>query len=108
MANWNKVSSTSERLKEAMRAARMRQAVEGKLVPQNPEEGTAAELLKKIEKEREGLIKAGKMKKGKPLPEITEEEIPFEIPETWEWVRLGDISDFGVNISVESKDRNIS
>ena len=52
---------------------------------------TAADLLKEIAKERESLIKAGKIKKSKPLPEITEDEIPYEIPENWEWVRLGDI-----------------
>lgn len=52
---------------------------------------TAAELLKEIAKEREALIKAGKIKKTKPLPEITDDEIPYEIPENWEWVRLGDI-----------------
>ena len=52
---------------------------------------TAADLLKEIAKEREALIKAGKMKKAKPLPEITEDEIPYAIPENWEWVRLGDV-----------------
>ena len=52
---------------------------------------TAADLLKEIAKEREALIKAGKIKKSKPLLEITEDEIPYEIPENWEWVRLGDI-----------------
>lgn len=87
-----------------LRASILQQAVEGKLVPQIPEEGTAADLLESIRAEREALIKAGKIKKAKPLPKITEDEIPFEIPESWEWVRLGDVSDFGVNISVESKD----
>ena len=69
-------------------------AVQGKLVEQRPEEGTAKELLEQIKAEKEKLIKEKKIKKEKPLPEITEEDIPFEIPESWEWVRLGDISTY--------------
>ena len=65
-------------------------AIQGKLVEQRPEEGTAEELYKQIQAEKQALIKAGKIKKEKPLPEITEDEIPFEIPEGWKWVRLGD------------------
>lgn len=66
-------------------------AVQGKLVEQRAEEGTARELLEQVKLEKEQLIKDKKIKKSKPLPEITEEEIPFEIPESWEWVRLDDI-----------------
>lgn len=66
-------------------------AVQGKLVEQRPEEGTAKELLAQIKVEKEQLIKDKKIKKEKPLPDITEEEIPFEIPESWEWVRFGQI-----------------
>ena len=66
-------------------------AVQGKLVEQRPEEGTAKELLAQIKAEKEQLIKDKKIKKEKPLPEITEDEIPFEIPESWEWVRLGEV-----------------
>ena len=66
-------------------------AVQGKLVEQREEEGTAKELLEQIQAEKERLIKEKKIKKEKPLPEITEEEKPFEIPESWEWVRLVDI-----------------
>lgn len=67
-------------------------AVQGKLVEQRAEEGTARELLEQIKLEKDQLIKDKKIKKSKPLPEITEDEIPFEIPESWEWVRLDDIS----------------
>ena len=56
-------------------------AIQGKLVEQRPEEGTGEELYQKIQAEKQKLIKAGKLKKEKPLPEITEGEIPFEIPE---------------------------
>ena len=66
-------------------------AVQGKLVEQRPEEGTAKELLEQIKAEKEKLIKEKKIKKEKPLPEISEGEIPFEIPESWEWVRLNSI-----------------
>ncbi|MZH17912.1 restriction endonuclease [Clostridium sp. BIOML-A1] len=66
-------------------------AVQGKLVEQRAEEGTARELLEQIKLEKDQLIKDKKIKKSKPLPEITEEEIPYEIPESWEWVRLGNI-----------------
>ena len=66
-------------------------AIQGKLVEQRPEEGTGEELYQQIQKEKQALIKAGKIKKGKPLPEITEDEVPFEIPETWKWVKLAEI-----------------
>lgn len=59
-------------------------AIQGKLVEQREEEGTAKELLKQINAEKEQLIK-----RGKPIPGITENDIPFDIPESWEWVRLG-------------------
>ena len=64
-------------------------AIQGKLVEQRPEEGTAEELYREIQAEKQRLIKAGKVKKEKPLPEITDEEKPFDIPESWMWVRLG-------------------
>lgn len=69
----------------------LQRAIEGKLVEQRPEEGTAAELLKEIKAEKARLVKEGKLKKEKPLRSITAEEIPFEIPESWEWVRLNDL-----------------
>jgi type I restriction enzyme S subunit len=67
-------------------------AIQGKLVEQRPEEGTAEELYKQIQAEKQALIKAGKIKKEKPLPEITEDEIPFEIPESWKWIKLGNVA----------------
>lgn len=65
-------------------------AVRGKLVPQDPNDEPASELLKRIAAEKAELVKQGKIKKPKPLPEISEEEKPFELPEGWEWVRFGD------------------
>lgn len=69
-------------------------AIQGKLVEQRPEEGTAQELYEEIQAEKERLIKDKKIKKDKPLPEIIEDEIPFDIPESWKWVRLGDCSSY--------------
>jgi type I restriction enzyme S subunit len=66
-------------------------AIQGKLVEQRQEEVSAKELIKEIKAEKERLIKEKKIKREKPLPEITEDEVPFEIPESWEWVRLRDL-----------------
>lgn len=67
------------------------QAIQGKLVPQLPEEGTAEELYQQIQAEKQRLIAAGAIKKEKPLPPIEEKGLPFDIPETWKWVYLGEI-----------------
>ena len=67
-------------------------AIQGKLVPQDENDIPASVLLEEIKKEKEQLIKEKKIKREKPLPEITEEEKPFEIPKGWEWVRLEEIS----------------
>ena len=69
----------------------LQQAIQGKLVEQRPEEGTAEELFQQIQEEKQRLIADGKIKKEKPLPEITEDEKPFDIPESWKWVYLLDI-----------------
>jgi len=66
-------------------------AVRGKLVPQDPNDEPAPELLKRIAAEKAELVKQGKIKKQKPLPEISEDEKPFELPSGWEWVRLGEL-----------------
>lgn len=67
-------------------------AIQGKLVTQDANDEPAEVLYTKIQTEKQKLIKEGKIKKDKPLPPITEDEIPFEIPSTWKWVRLGDIA----------------
>lgn len=74
-----------------MRASILQAAIMGKLVEQRVEEGTGEELYKQIQAEKQSLIRSGKLKKEKPLPEITEDEIPFDIPENWKWVRIGSI-----------------
>ena len=68
---------------------------------QRPEEGTAAELYRQIQAEKQALIKAGKLKKEKPLPEITEDEVPFDIPESWIWVHLNQIAESGLGKTLD-------
>ena len=65
-------------------------AIQGKIVPQDANDEPAEVLYAKIQAEKQKLIKEGKIKKDKPLPPITDDEIPFAIPSTWKWVRLGD------------------
>ena len=67
-------------------------AVQGKLVPQDENDEPASVLLAKIQAEKECLIQEGKIKRQKPLPSITEEEKPFELPKGWEWVRLSEFT----------------
>ncbi|MGI6639062.1 MAG: restriction endonuclease subunit S [Desulfobulbus sp.] len=69
-------------------------AMQGKLVKQDPNDPSASELLKEIEAEKQRLVEAGKIKKPKPLPPIKPEEVPYELPQGWEWVRLGDICSY--------------
>ena len=76
-------------------------AVRGKLVDQDPKDGDARDLLEEIQKEKEELIKAKKIKREKKLPEIIDEEIPFEIPDNWVWVRLGEVTNYGNNVQVK-------
>jgi len=79
-------------LVEKLRQQLLQDSVQGKLVPQNPNDEPASELLKKIKAEKQKLIAEGKLKKEKELPPIKAEEIPFEIPEGWVWCRLGEIA----------------
>lgn len=71
-----------------LRKAILQLAVMGKLVPQNPDDQPASELLKEIEVEKQRLVKEGKIKKPKPLPPVTEEEKPYVLPQGWEWARF--------------------
>lgn len=81
-------------IQEKMEAKILKLAIKGKLVEQRPEDGTGEELFNLIQEEKQELIKQGTIKKEKPLPPIVEDEIPFEIPSTWKWVRIGDISNY--------------
>ena len=89
--SWLKLEAFNNRFPSDMKKSLLQYAIQGKLVEQRPEEGTAEELFERIQKEKQRLIADGKIKKEKPLPEITEEEKPFEIPESWKWCYIGDI-----------------
>ncbi|MFH1358527.1 MAG: restriction endonuclease subunit S [archaeon] len=83
--------SKDKKLLTSLKQSILSEAVQGKLVPQNPKDEPASELLKKIKKEKEKLIKEGKIKKQKLLPEISEDEMPYDLPEGWVWARLGNL-----------------
>lgn len=95
-ANWQRIAEhfdtlfTTEHSIDTLKQALLQLAVMGKLVPQDPNDEPASELLKRIQAEKAKLIAAGKIKKEKPLPPIAEDEKPFELPEGWEWVRFAD------------------
>ena len=88
---WNRLEEFNRRFPADMQKSILQMAIQGKLVEQRPEEGTGEELYRQIQAEKRALIKAGKIKREKPLPEIAEDEVPFEIPEGWKWVRLSQI-----------------
>ena len=79
---------------QALREKILDLAMRGKLVPQDPNDEPASVLLEKIKAEKEQLIKDKKIKKSKPLAPITDDERPFDIPDSWEWVRLGDVNTY--------------
>lgn len=91
--NWQKLEDLNKKFPEDMKKSLLQEAIKGKLVEQRPEEGSGEDLYRLIQEEKEKLIKEGKIKKQKSLPEITEEEIPFDIPESWKWVRINDCID---------------
>ena len=77
---------------DKLKASLLQDAFQGKLTKQLPEDGDARDLLKEIQAEKERLVEEKKIKKEKPLPVIKDEEIPFDIPKNWIWMRLGDCS----------------
>ena len=90
--NFTDESKNQLSLISQLRQAFLKEAMQGKLVSNETSDGkTGANLLAEIQTEKEKLIKEKKIKKGKPLPPISEEEIPFDIPENWVWCRLGEI-----------------
>ena len=84
-----KLDELQKSFPKQMKASILQSAIQGKLTDQLPEDGDANDLVEEIKGEKERLIKEGKIKKKKPLSKITEDEIPFDIPENWCWVRLG-------------------
>lgn len=100
-ANWQRIVAnfdllfTTEYSIEQLKQTVLQLAVMGKLVKQDPSDEPASELLKKIADEKAKLIKEGKIKKSKPLPEIDPTKVPFEIPLNWAWARFSELGEFG-------------
>lgn len=90
-ASYEKLEQFNTKFPEDMKKSILQYAIQGKLVEQRPEEGTGEELYQQIQAEKQRLIQEKKIKKEKPLPEIAENEIPFDIPESWKWVRFSEI-----------------
>ncbi len=97
MQNWARISEhfdtlfTTEESIDQLKQTILQLAVMGKLVPQDPSDEPAAELLKRIAEEKAQLVKEKKIKKQKALPPIAEDEKPFELPSGWEWCRFGNV-----------------
>lgn len=89
---WTELENFNNRFPEDMQKSLLQYAIQGKLVEQREEEGTGEELYQQIQAEKQKLIKEGKIRKEKVLPEITENEIPFDIPENWKWARIAEVA----------------
>lgn len=90
---WTRLEELNKRFPSDLQKSILQWAIQGKLVEQREEEGTAEELYRRIQEEKERLVKEGTIKKAKSLPEITEDEVPFEVPGNWKWVRFSDLMD---------------
>lgn len=100
---YTEVEELNKKFPDDMQKSILQYAIQGKLVEQRKEDGTAEELYQKIQEEKKKLIKEGKIKKTKTLPEITEDEIPFDIPKNWKWVRLGELISISSGKGLTSK-----
>ena len=102
-AAYEKLEQFNAKFPEDMKKSILQYAIQGKLVEQRPEEGTGEELYRQIQTEKQRLIKDGRIKKEQPLAEIAEDEIPFDIPESWKWVSVGSVC---VNIQYGSSQKS--
>ena len=93
-ASYEKLEQFNAKFPEDMKKSILQYAIQGKLVEQRPEEGTGEELYQQIQAEKQRLIAEKKIKKEKPLPEIAENEKPYDIPDNWTWVRFGDLGSY--------------
>ena len=103
-ANEEKLSILQKNFPDKLKKSILQSAIQGKLTEQLATDDNVEDLLQAIKEEKERLIKEKKIKKQKPLPEITEDEIPFAIPENWKWVRLGEVILLNMGQSPNSED----
>ncbi|MGN0716749.1 restriction endonuclease subunit S [Treponema berlinense] len=101
------LKAINEKIGTLTKKAILQEAVQGKLIPQIASEGNARDLLEEIKKEKAKLVKEGKIKKEKPLPEITEDEIPFDIPESWCWCRLSELCNLYTGDSINETEKKL-
>jgi type I restriction enzyme, S subunit len=101
----SRLESLNSKFPDEIKQSILQYAIQGKLVEQREEEGTAEDLYRQILKEKEQLYKEGRIKKPKPLPPIQPEEIPFEIPPSWKWFRFDSISDLKTGNSISETDK---
>ena len=92
--SYNRLQNIDNEFEDKLKQSVLQYAMERKLVKQNPNDEPASELIKKIENEKAELIKEGKIKKSKKLPAITDDDKLFDIPDSWKWLRLGNITNF--------------
>ena len=114
LANIEKLKSSEEKLSilqknfpDRLKKSILQSAIQGKLTEQLATDDNVEDLLQAIKEEKERLIKEKKIKKQKPLPEITEEEIPFTIPENWKWIRINDVSSIYTGNSINAKEKEL-
>ena len=89
---------------DALRKALLQAAIEGKLTEREPGDGDARDLLAGIAAEKARLVKEGVIRRTAPLPPVGEDEAPFDIPEGWCWVRLGEITNYATGRQTHQKD----
>ena len=106
--SYNRLQKIDNEFEDKLKQSVLQYAMEGKLVKQNPSDEPASELIKKIENEKAELIKEGKIKKSKKLPSINDDEKPFDIPDSWEWVRLGNVANVVMGQAPKSAYVNIN
>ena len=101
---WTRLEELNKKFPLDMQKAILQEAIQGKLVEQRKEEGTGQELFEAIQEEKQKMVEEGKLKKQKALSQITADEIPFEIPETWKWARLGEIGFTNIGLTYKPTD----
>ena len=105
---WSALEAFNARFPVDMQKSILQMAIQGKLVPQLPEEGTGEELLKILHAEKDKIVKSGVLKgrKTKPLQKVSADDIPFEIPDTWCWIRLGNVAEIFGRIGFRGYTKN--
>ena len=106
-ANEEKLSILQKNFPDKLKKSILQSAIQGKLTEQLATDDNVEDLLQAIKEEKELLIKEKKIKKQKPLPEITEDEIPFTIPENWKWIRINDVSSIYTGNSINAKEKEL-